>query len=235
MENRYQYPGQELELFEAARNWKSYLADKIKPYEKGKVLEVGAGISETTTYVMNEKVTHWTCLEPDEKLFAITQKKINEKMLPGQCIARQGTLTTLSPDEKFDTILYIDVLEHIQDDVQELKKANAHLLPGGNLIILSPAFQSLYNAFDKAVGHYRRYTKSTLSQIIPPDLLLQKLFYLESLGMSLLLVNRFWGKPYPSPVTIRFWDRFLIPLSKVADTILFHCIGKSIIGIWKKK
>ena len=56
MSSNYHYPGKELALFEEARQWKRYLAEKIKPYISGTVLEVGAGISETTPYLLNSKV-----------------------------------------------------------------------------------------------------------------------------------------------------------------------------------
>ena len=59
-------------------------------------------------------------------------------------------------DKKYDTILYIDVLEHIEDDYAEIKHAMGLLTSGGRIIIVSPAHNWLYNPCDKAVGHFRR-------------------------------------------------------------------------------
>lgn len=57
------------------------------------------------------------------------------------------------------------MLEHIEADAAEMNKAAALLNPGGHIIVLSPAFQFLYNPFDKAIGHYRRYNKRMLKKL----------------------------------------------------------------------
>ena len=80
--------------------------------------------------------------------------------LPKHCQAITGTLASLDPEVKADTILYIDVMEHIAGDRQEMADAAARLRPGGHLIVLSPAHQWLFSPFDEAIGHYRRYTDS---------------------------------------------------------------------------
>ncbi len=237
MANNYNYPGQELQLFEEAKNWKEYFASKISGYIQGSVLEVGAGIGETTAYLINKKVTTWTCLEPDENLFSILLQKIKEEELPAFCKAINGTLDDLPFSQKFDTIIYIDVLEHIENDKSEIEKAVTKLNDGGQLIILSPAFQMLYSPFDKVIGHYRRYTKKTLRETVKTlNLTQKKMFYLESAGMFLLLLNKFLFKSnYPSKKNIVVWDKLFIPVSKGLDKISFYSFGKTIIGIWKYK
>jgi hypothetical protein len=236
MSGNYQYPGEELQLFEEARHWKRYLADKIRPYIRGSVLEVGAGMSETTPYLVNEHVSRWVCLEPDTQLLTRIKEKAARGDLPRTCTPRQGTLDYLSESEYFDTIIYIDVLEHIENDGKEMLKATSHLNEGGHLIVLSPAFQYLYSPFDKAVGHYRRYNKQSLRVVAPPTLVEKRMFYLESAGVFLLLLNRFiFKKVYPTKATIRFWDRMLIPVSRLADRLFRYSFGKTIIGIWQKK
>ena len=233
MSSNYHYPGKELALFEEARQWKRYLAEKIKPYISGTVLEVGAGISETTPYLLNSKVHSWLCLEPDPELYRIILQKTEDR--PG-LETRLGTLADLSATEMFDTIVYIDVLEHIEEDREEMQRAATHLRPGGHLIVLSPAYPFLYSAFDKAIGHHRRYTRSALRRLRPAELEEKKIFHLESAGLLLLLMNRFLiRKTYPSKFTVKFWDRVLVPLSRVSDQLFFHSIGKTIIGIWQKR
>ena len=73
-----------------------------------------------------------------------------------------GTLSELSDSDKFDTILYMDVFEHIEDDRAELERAAAQLAPDGHLIVLAPAHQWLFTPFDESIGHYRRYSRRTL-------------------------------------------------------------------------
>jgi SAM-dependent methyltransferase len=235
--NNYRYPGEELELFESAGNWKRYLAKKLGPYISGRVLEVGAGTGETTQFLPQGKALSWTCLEPDPVLLQVIERKIGEGHLPEHCLAVSGTLNGLPASSLFDTILYIDVLEHIEDDHKELALALSHLNEGGHLIVLSPAYQFLYSPFDKAIGHFRRYRKKTLRRAAKlPGLEERKMYYLESLGVGLLLLNRFiFRKTYPARKDIALWQRFLVPLSKVVDKILFYSVGKSIIGIWQHR
>jgi ubiquinone/menaquinone biosynthesis C-methylase UbiE len=236
MPEQYQYPGEELFLFENAVTWKKYFASKICPYIKGNVLEVGAGIGETTKYLLNSEVRQCTCLEPDASLFNTLNKKLETGQLPGNCKALHGSIKDLPGSCEFDTIIYIDVLEHIKDDHVEINQSLPFLKNGGTLIILSPAYQFLYTNFDKSIGHYRRYTKKTLLKTInSPNLLLKRMFYLDSTGVILLLLNKYLiKKKYPSTKDVRLWQSFFVPLSKVMDKILFYKFGKSIIGIWQK-
>jgi ubiquinone/menaquinone biosynthesis C-methylase UbiE len=237
MPEHYQYPGEELFLFENAVTWKNYFGSKIRPYIKGNILEVGAGIGETTNYLLNTQVKQCTCLEPDASLFDTLSKKLKTGQLPGKCKAVHGSIKDLSDSHEFDTIVYIDVLEHIEDDHAEISGALRLLKSGGALIVLSPAYQFLYTNFDKEIGHYRRYTKKTLLKTISfSDLLLKQIFYLDSTGVVLLLLNKYVvRKKYPSEKDIKIWEYFFVPFSKLMDKILFYKFGKSIVGIWQKR
>lgn len=226
-----EYSGKELELFRHAVNWKKYFSKKLIPHIHGDVLEVGAGIGETTPYLYNDSVSSWTSLEPDNNLF----EQLRQKSLPA-INAMNGNLRDLHPSMQFDCILYIDVLEHIADDKEEMKRASRHLRPGGKLIVLSPAHQFLFNEFDRQIGHCRRYNRKTLRDVfINKGLKEQRMFYLESAGMPLLLVNKlFFRKKYPTLNTIHFWDKYLIPVSRLTDRLLNYSTGKTIVGIWQK-
>lgn len=229
-----QYIGTELEIFAHATNWKNYYASIIDPYLKGKVLEVGAGIGMTTKVLCQGNYDKWICLEPDPLLLATIEELIYNRELPRCCEAQIGTISDLN-ENLFNAIIYIDVLEHIKNDQDELKKSFNSLASGGDLIILSPAHQWLYSPFDKKIGHYRRYTKKSLSSIIPNGFKCVKLIYVDSVGMLASIANKMFLKSgNPSLKQILFWDRFLVPLSIIIDPLLFFSSGKSVIGIWKK-
>jgi SAM-dependent methyltransferase len=236
MTDHYRYPGEELYLFEKVRNWKKYFSRKLQPYIYGDVLEVGAGIGETTPFLLNARVNQWVCLEPDLTLFNILEQKLSSGKLPEYCIAKLGTVADLPSYSLFDTIIYIDVLEHIKDDKGELALVIPYLKKGGQLIVLSPAYQILYSPFDKAIGHYRRYTKKIFRTTVTfTNLIERKMFYLEAAGVFLLLLNKFLvRKKYPSEKDIWIWETLFVPLSKLLDKILFYRFGKSIVGIWQK-
>jgi hypothetical protein len=162
-------------------------------------------------------------------------KKISEGKLPSSCAVFHGTLQDLDSHDLYDTILYIDVLEHIESDHAEVQRAIQHLNPNGVLIVLSPAHQWLFTPFDQAIGHFRRYSKHMLKQIEPKDAVLERIIYLDSVGMLLSLGNKLLLKQsMPTVKQILFWDRWVVPVSKVLDRLLMFRVGKSIVGIWRK-
>jgi cyclopropane fatty-acyl-phospholipid synthase-like methyltransferase len=229
------YIGNELELFSHAKIWKNYYGNLIRPYLTGKVLEVGAGIGSTTDHLCSGRQERWICLEPDTQLFEQLEKKISARQLPDCCEAIQGTTEDLPPGEKFNAIIYIDVIEHIEKDAEELDRAANLLEEGGHLIVLVPAHQFLYSPFDKAIGHYRRYSKKMLKAAGPQRLQLQSIKYLDSTGLMASMVNKiFLKQQYPTLRQIRFWDRVMVRLSRITDVFTAYNLGKTVVGIWKK-
>jgi SAM-dependent methyltransferase len=229
-----EYIGKELDYFKEAINWKNYFSDKIIKYIKGDVLEVGAGIGINTNFFTknNKRLSSITCLEPDKKLCEkiITNNhnnlhKINEIIT--------GTIEDI--DKKYDTIIYIDVLEHIEKSKKEIELIKCRLKKDGCLIILVPAYNYLFSEFDKNIGHFRRYNKAMLNEEIDNQLELKKIFYLDSMGFFASLVNKiFLKKSTLSINNIKFWDNFLIKISKISDKLFFHQFGKSLIGVYQK-
>jgi SAM-dependent methyltransferase len=232
----YSYVGSELELFAAARCWKSYLRSQWAPFLGDDVLEVGAGLGGTTKVCCDAGRRRWVCLEPDVGLAGRLSDAIANGELPPVCEAVVGTLGDLAEETRFDSILYIDVLEHIEDDRAEVERAARHLRPGAHLIVLAPAHPFLYSPFDQAIGHYRRYTKRTLGVLTPRSLELVRLRYLDSVGLLASLGNRFiLGSERPNPRQIELWDKFMVRASRVLDPLLFHALGKSVLAIWRRR
>ena len=228
----YEYQGEELEVFALAANWKGYVARLLHPYIAGAVLEVGAGLGETTRALWNPSVERWVCVEPDPRLAGRLAEKLADGDLTPEVIV--GDIDQVPESEHFDCIVYIDVLEHIRNDSAELQRAATHLAPGGRLIVLSPAYQVLYSDFDRALGHERRYTRHSLERAFPRELERIALFYADSVGMLLSLANRLLlRQTLPTAAQIRFWDRVVIPTSRVVDWIIRYAFGRSIIGVYR--
>ncbi len=229
------YVGSELELFAAATNWKSYLSRQLQGFLGDRVLEVGAGLGTTTLNLCRRPHRRWVCLEPDPAMTATLQGKRESGELPACCEVRAGTLADLPADEKFDSIIYIDVLEHIEDDRAELQRAAEHLGPGGRIVVLAPAHQTLYSPFDKSIGHFRRYNRQMLSAAAPDGLPCERLKYLDTVGLLASLGNRYLlGSGMPTPRQIWTWDKLMVPVSRLIDPLLCYSLGKSILGVWRK-
>ena len=229
------YSGDDLEIFQHAKNWKRYLQRQIAPYLGSRVLEVGAGIGGTTTEFFTNETYLWVCLEPNATLAKRLEDRISDGSLPAACEVRHGSLGELEPDMEFDTVLYIDVLEHIEDDRGEVYLAATKLSADGHLIVLSPAHQWVYSALDTEVGHFRRYSRSTLTALLPEETKPVRVRYLDSVGLLASLANRLVFKAaLPTLRQILFWDRFMVPFSRVIDPLLTYRVGKSILAVWKK-
>jgi len=133
-------------------------------------------------------------------------------------------------------LLYIDVLEHIEDDAGELARAGEFLRPGGHVVVLSPAHPWLYSPFDRAIGHHRRYTRTTLRALTPTGLDLVRLSYLDAVGLIASAGNRLLLRSaMPSPAQVAVWDRYMVRLSRVVDPLIGFSAGKSVLGVWRKQ
>lgn len=235
MTTQLSYVGNELELFAGAIRWKTYLRRQVAPYLGPEVLEVGAGLGGTTRHFCRGKHDRWVCLEPDPDLGAQLEASIAAGDLPSCCRARAGTTVDLRDEERFDTLLYIDVLEHILDDAAEVARASRLLHPGGHVVALSPAHQALFTPFDAAVGHYRRYSRRTIAALTPPGLRLVRLRYLDSVGILASLGNRlFQNRSMPTARQIAVWDGVMVRLSRLVDPVLGYTLGKSVLAVWQK-
>lgn len=227
------YVGTELDLFQHAVRWKLYWSTIVRPYVAGNVLDVGAGLGVNAGYVCNERVASYTFLEPDARLL---QQVPQRSGLPSHVQQRSihGTTADLR-GEHFNTLLYIDVLEHIEDAAGELQRACDLLHSGGHLIIVVPAFQFLYSPFDKAIGHFRRYDRAMLGSQMPASLRPVRMRYLDSAGLLLSLGNKLLlRRATPTPAQITFWDRWIVPLSRITDTLTAHTFGRSLVAVYRK-
>ncbi|MBD3361081.1 methyltransferase domain-containing protein [Candidatus Peregrinibacteria bacterium] len=143
-------------------NLNNFLLKLIKKHKKGgKILDVGAG-SGHLIHILRNNNFDVTGIEPNKdqikyanKLYGIGDKIINMKI---------ENIENLR--EKFDVITLIDTLEHIKDDQKALKKLKKLLNKNGIILILVPAYQSLFCQRDKKIGHFRRYNKKALRKLI---------------------------------------------------------------------
>jgi SAM-dependent methyltransferase len=232
--SEFVYVGGELDLFAAAKNWKSYWSRQIKPFLNGDILEVGAGIGSNTGRLDQGGTERWVCLEPDPQLVARLTETLRNAKSGRKYEIVCGTLQTLA-GQQFDTITYIDVLEHIQEDRDELAAAATHLRPGGRIVVLSPAHQWLFSPFDAAIGHFRRYNRAMLQNITPASLRLERIKYLDCAGLAasasnLLLLRQ----SLPTAKQLAVWDGWMVPVSRVLDGLIRYSVGKTIVAVWRK-
>jgi len=217
-----------LGYFDLARNYRNYQLDLIRKFVGGNILEVGPGRGEIIENFIcaDNKIT---MIDTDEEMC----KVIRERFKNSDVRILNSNISSL--EEKFDTILYMDVIEHIENDIKELDQAISKLNKNGKLVIIVPAFSILFSDFDKSVGHFRRYTKKNFFNYKNSEVKLRNLKYFDSLGFFILFLSKILKFKGNSKAVfgIKVWN-MLIPISRLIDKIIFHSLGKSLICVYEK-
>jgi SAM-dependent methyltransferase len=235
-DSEFAYQGNELDLFSKAQNWKKYWGRRAAPFIRGHVLDVGSGQGNNLAIASFPGVTAFDAIDPDPNLTKVLHEKISACSLSIPWKVHTGFLADLPSTQDYETILYIDVLEHIENDSDELAAAAERLRPGGCIVALSPAHPYLFSPFDEAVGHFRRYTRTSITAITPKTLELCRLELLDSVGYFASLANRLiLSQKQPGLGQILFWDRFLVKASRLLDPCLQYRFGKSVLAVWTRK
>ena len=226
----FKYVGEELHLFKFANNWKTYWTNEILKSVSNieYLVEIGSGIGSNFNN-LSKIGQKYLGIEPDKKLVDVAVREYGNFF---EC----GTVDSLPLGVHPDALVYIDVLEHIQDDWSEIYKASASLRNGGFLIVVVPAHMMLYSDFDRSVGHFKRYSLEDLKKFESDNLRIIKLREIDSIGYLISRIGKYLSiSKEVSLLTIKFWD-FLIPISKRIDNWKFVKFkrGKSIICIYKK-
>ena len=219
-----------LKYFDLAKNYRTYQLDLIKNFIGNKILEIGPGNGEIIEHFINDE-RKITLIDNDTEMC----KVLNEKFKGCENIKILNSEIN-SVNEKFNSILYMDVIEHIENDIDELDRACNLLSDSGKLIIIVPAFNFLFSDFDKDVGHYRRYYKKNFLEYTKnKKLKILSLKYFDSIGFFILCLSKllnFKGRNN-AVIGIKVWN-LLMPLSRLIDKLFFHQFGKSLICVIQK-
>tara|TARA_B100000989_G_C19419306_1_gene417901 strand:- start:117 stop:815 length:699 start_codon:yes stop_codon:yes gene_type:complete len=224
------YEGWELSFFDQSKNFRKYQFDLIKKFISGNVAEIGPGNGIFSEYYL-DYCDKLDLFEPDKNLYS----KLNDKLTSLKKITVINDKLNITTNT-YDVILYLDVLEHIEDDEKEIYKAHKALKKGGYLVINVPAFQFLYSDFDKDVGHIKRYTKKDIRSLVSNyNFEIIKLNYYDSIGFFLSFLSKMISSNYKKNFEekIKIWNS-LIPASRILDKIFISSFGKSLIVVAKK-
>ena len=224
------YPETATERFDNANFHIRYCLSFVKKYIKGDILEIGAGCGSFTRNYIKTDLKNITLTELDKKNI----QDLNQKFKNLKNVKVLNT-TINKINNKYDTILYLHVLEHIKNDQDEIREAAKRLKKGGHLLIMVPAHQKIYSNLDHAVGHYRRYDRKFFKEKLT-NLKRVKLFSLDIIGYLLYFLNKsfFKNEVFPSRFKIFIWDKICTPLTAIIDRLTNYNYGKCIIAIYKK-
>lgn len=228
-----------LELFADKDNFNEWLFSILAPYCKDNLLEIGSGIGNISA-LLEKKFSEVYLSDLHEYYCGLLRTRFKNSpsirevyqldLAVGQAAVSYPGLTG-----KFDTIIASNVIEHIEDDSLAVRNCSAMLKPGGQLVILVPAYMSLYNSFDKELGHYRRYTRKTLTALLEGQgLEVSHTQYFNTLGV---LGWWFSGSVLKKKILpgnqLSLYNK-LIPLIRVFDSLFLRKAGLSVIAVGKK-
>lgn len=220
---------QTLESIAIASRFNKWMYSTISRYTTGSILEIGSGIGNISNFFI-EKNANITLSEIN-----IDYIKLLKKQFPkNKAIIMDIADPNFNQNHKklfnsFDTVYMLNVLEHIKDDREVIKNIKKLLKPNGKLITLVPAFRFLFNSFDQAVGHHKRYTMKSLLKLFRKDFKLIHRQYFNALGIAGWIVSGNIQKKNIIPKNqMKLYDR-LIPLAKLIDFFTNKFFGLSII------
>ncbi len=201
----------------------------LKIPEPKRILEFGAGRGAISQRVFQKTKFQPVCIEIDPHLIKYLRSKSYEVF---------NSLDKI--DERFELIYTVNVLEHISNDSKVLEEIYQKLNVNGIIIIFVPAFQFLMSAMDEKVGHVRRYSKKEIkTKVIKGGFEIKSIQYFDSLGILAALITKLVGYrgmfDLGGSSTLKIYDRYLIPVSRLLDKLIFHrIVGKNIILIGQK-
>lgn len=212
-----------------------WLYQQIVPGVGRRIIEVGAGTGNITQFLCaGRREVLATDVVPSYRRELETAFANRPNVRVGQFDLNKSAPADYVA-EGFDTVVCLNVLEHIEDDLFALEQMNAVLVPGGKLLLLVPAHQLLYGEFDRAVGHFRRYSKRALKERLQSvGFRVQELKFFSMLAMLPWFINgRLLKRDYLPPNQADLANR-LVPLLKLEKLIGPPC-GISLVAIAEKQ
>lgn len=220
-----------LESLGGASHYSTWVFDLIAKEISGRVLEIGCGIGTYTKMIapLAESVVAID-IEPT---FVARARSVTSD-LPNVEI-RLVDFADMVAEEGFDTIVVLDVVEHLSDELTAIEKMFSLLEPGGCLVVKVPAIPFLFGEMDRAVGHFRRYTRTSLSASMRRGgLSPRRVEYMNVPGILPWWFNgRVRARSNPENVQIGLFNQ-LVPFFRSVEKLIRPPIGLSLIAIGEK-
>jgi len=225
-----------LNVVSEADRFNTWMYQTIKPYCSGNILEIGSGIGNISDYFINDNQDITLSDIRQNYLDILKEKHAGKTNLKGVVL-----IDIIDPnfDSKFknnfgtfDSIYALNIVEHVKDDKMAIANMKKLLKPGGNLVILVPAYQKLYNLFDKELEHYRRYNMKMLDHLMNVN----QLEVIHHQYFNFIGVFGWWfsgnilkKKTIPDG-QMKLYNT-LVPIFKVIDKVIINKMGLSVISV----
>ncbi len=233
------YIGKDLEAMSFAVNYHRWILQEFRPHLGKRIVEVGAGTGSFSELLIDTKPESLSLVEPSKMYEYLTQNiaqlKTSAVVATYQSIFT-GVADEIKKKQNPDSIIYVNVLEHVEDDLRELKAMHETLSSNGRIFIFVPALSWLYGAFDKQVGHFRRYTKNELeTKCKSAGFKILKSCYFDFAGVAPWWIKyRLLKSDSLESGAIKFYDKLVVPVTKTFESLITPPLGKNILLIAEK-
>lgn len=239
MTEHVEYPGRDLEAMSFAVNYHRWILDDFRPFLGKRVVEVGAGTGSFSEMLIGERIERLTLVEPSGMFDVLSDGNISGEgdieINFEQALFSQVCQKVAARDEP-DSLIYVNVLEHVEDDAGELKLIRETLVPSGRCFIFVPALMSLYGKFDERIGHFRRYSKSEIEEKCERagfKILISKYFDLAGI-VPWWVKYRLLGSDTIGGGSVRLYDQIVVPITRFFESGIKPPIGKNILLVCEK-
>jgi SAM-dependent methyltransferase len=229
------YPGAELDACTEATNYYSWILAQFAPYLGQRVLEVGAGIGTFSQFLLSHPtIAELVLLEPAENLYPALTRRFSEEP---RITAVLSDISQYSSDSALaDSVVMVNVLEHVVHDSALLTELGTRLKPNGMLLVFVPALPWLYGTLDQSFGHIRRYTRASLAETLRrAGFEPLQLRYVNLPGvLTWFVVGRLLRRRTLSPSDVRRFDRWIVPLVARLERYWKPPVGQSVLAVARK-
>ena len=228
------YPSTELPTFDDAPNYYAAILKYFAPYLGGHVVEVGAGIGTFSQCLLSlPQITTLTLVEPAKNLFPTLRKKLS-----GNSKVRfvNGNLQSVASSLSCDSVVLINVLEHVENDEELLSTIHQVLKPEGTVLLFVPALPGLYGSLDKEFGHIRRYRKGELGSLLTKvGFQVERLRYFNLPGiLSWFVFGKIFKCKTLNPWSIWLYDRLFMSWIPRFERMWDPALGQSLLAVSTK-
>lgn len=231
---KFLYSGDELDAMEEAQRYHCWILRHFRPYLGKRIMEIGAGTGSFAS-ILIESAPHseFFLFEPAANLFPLLERRYqHDARVRTYNASLDARAASLAPD----TVVMVNVLEHIEDDLACLRQTFSVLAPGGNLLLFAPALPALYGSLDRAFGHFRRYGRTELlTKLQEANFRVHKVRYFNFVGVATWFFSGRILKRTTVPVRdVRFYDLWIVPPASWLEQRWEPPLGQSVVAIAQK-
>lgn len=237
MSEKHGYAGKDLEAMSFAVNYHRWILSIFAPYLGARVVEVGAGTGSFSELLLEQRLESLSLVEPSTAMYQqLCSRMAESPNVKTYNDVFENVAGQIRSVERPDSIIYVNVLEHIADDVHELNVIHKTLDAGGRVFIFVPALRWLHGSYDRAINHFRRYTRTELEK----KCVASGFKVIASRYFDLFGVLPWWVKykvlqsNNMEPGAVRFYDQRVVPIARTLESSVTPPIGKNVLLIGEK-